>query len=126
MTGVTDLCAWIVGSSTRGCWAKCNYIWSYNDVGVGREKRRATIRKHGFDFADAIEMFSGAMLVYPDTRHDYEETRWSGLRWIGGSLTQIFFIEKEADIIRIISLRKATIRERKEFEKTIDDGLEAH
>jgi uncharacterized protein len=90
------------------------------------EKRRANIRKHGFDFADAIEMFSGAMLVYPDTRHDYEEARWSGLGWIGGSLTQIVFIEKEPDIIRIISLRKATIREPKEFEKTIDDGLEAH
>jgi uncharacterized DUF497 family protein len=89
------------------------------------EKRRANIRKHGFDFADASEMFSGAMLVY-DTRHDYEETRWSGLRWIGGSLTQIVFIEKEPDIIRIISLRKATIRERKEFEKTSDDGWAAH
>jgi uncharacterized protein len=90
------------------------------------EKRRVNIRKHGFDFADAVEMFSGAMLVYPDTRHDYEETRWSGLGWIRGSLTQIVFTEKEPDIIRIISLRKATSRERKEFEKTIDDGLEAH
>jgi uncharacterized protein len=90
------------------------------------EKRRANIRKHGFDFADAVEMFSGAMLVYPDTRHDYEETRWSGLGGIGGSLTQLIFTEKEPDIMRIISLRKATSRERKEFEKTIDDGLEAH
>jgi uncharacterized protein len=90
------------------------------------EKRRANIRKHGFDFADVVEMFSGAMLVYPDTRHDYEETRWSGLGGIGGSLTQLIFTEKEPDIMRIISLRKATSRERKEFEKTIDDGLEAH
>jgi uncharacterized DUF497 family protein len=46
-------------------------------------KRRANMRKHGFDFADVAEMFSGTMLVYPDTRHDYKETRWSGL---GGSV----------------------------------------
>jgi uncharacterized DUF497 family protein len=89
-------------------------------------KRRANMRKHGFDFADVAEMFSGTMLVYPDTRHDYEETRWSGLGWIGGRLAQIVFTETEPDIIRIISLRKATSRERKEFEKTIEDGLETN
>jgi uncharacterized DUF497 family protein len=61
------------------------------------EKRRVNIRKHGFDFTDAVELFSGAMLVYPDTRHDYEETRWSGLQWIRGSLIQIVFTEKESD-----------------------------
>jgi uncharacterized protein len=87
-------------------------------------KRRANIRKHGFDIADVAEMFSGTMLVYPDIRNDYGETRWSGLGWIGGRLAQVVFAEREPDSIRIISLRKATSRERKEFEKTIEDGLE--
>jgi uncharacterized DUF497 family protein len=30
-------------------------------------KNRANIRKHGFDFGDAEEMFSGALLIRPDT-----------------------------------------------------------
>jgi uncharacterized protein len=38
-------------------------------------KNRANIRKHGLDFADAEEMFHGALLAYPDTREDYGEDR---------------------------------------------------
>lgn len=87
-------------------------------------KRRANIRKHGFDFADVVEMFSRPMLVAPDTRDDYGENRWRGLGWIGGRLTQVVFAEKEPDVVRIISLRKATPRERENFEKAIYDGLE--
>jgi uncharacterized DUF497 family protein len=45
---------------------------------------------------------------------------------IGGRLARIVFTEKEPDIIRVISLRKATGRELKEFEKTIEDGLETN
>ena len=30
-------------------------------------KNRANIRKHGFDFAEAEEMFRGVLLVRPDT-----------------------------------------------------------
>jgi len=41
-------------------------------------KNRANIRKHGFDFADAEEMFRGFLLVRPDTREDYGEERWIG------------------------------------------------
>lgn len=88
-------------------------------------KRQVNIRKHGLDFADAGDMFSQPMLVAPDTREDYGENRWRGLGWIEGRLIQIVFVEKEPDIIRIISLRKATLRERKSFEEAVHDGLEA-
>jgi uncharacterized protein len=33
-------------------------------------KNRANIRKHGFDFSDAVEMFNELLLVRPDTRDD--------------------------------------------------------
>jgi uncharacterized DUF497 family protein len=36
-----------------------------------------------------------------------------------------WFAEKEPDVVRIISLRKATRHERKNFEEAIHDGLEA-
>jgi uncharacterized DUF497 family protein len=42
-------------------------------------KNRANIRKHGFHFAEAEEMFRGVILVRPDTREDYEEKRWIGI-----------------------------------------------
>ena len=41
-----------------------NFEW---DAG----KNRSNIWKHGFDLADAAEMFQGALLVLPDTREEY-------------------------------------------------------
>jgi uncharacterized DUF497 family protein len=89
-------------------------------------KNRANIRKHGFDFADAAEMFHGPLVVEPETREDYEEKRWKGIGAIRGRTTVVIFIERAPETIRIISLRKADHEERKEYEKAIQDGLEAH
>jgi uncharacterized DUF497 family protein len=89
-------------------------------------KNRANLRKHGFDFADAEEMFRGALVVDADTRTDYGESRWTGLGVVGGRVVHVVFAENDVETIRIISLRKATSRERKEFEKAIEDRLEAH
>jgi uncharacterized protein len=88
-------------------------------------KNRANIRKHGLDFVDAEEMFRGVLVVEPDTRADYEERRWVGLGSIRGRTLQVVFAERDLETIRIISLRKATSRERKEYEKAIQDRLEA-
>jgi uncharacterized protein len=88
-------------------------------------KNRANIRKHGFDFADAAEMFRGFLLVRPDVRQDYGEERWVGIGIIRGRVTFIAFAEPSPDTVRIISLRKADYEERKEYEKAIQNGLEA-
>lgn len=88
-------------------------------------KNRANIRKHGLDFADAEEAFQGAFLASPDTREDYGEMRWAGLGVIGDCTVKVVFVELGHDTIRIISLRKATRHERKEYEEAIQDGLEA-
>lgn len=90
------------------------------------EKNLANIRKHGFDFGDVEEMSRGLVLAYPDLRHDYGENRWVGLGLIRGRTVQVVFAERGSDSIRIISLRKATKRERKEFEKAIKDRLETY
>ncbi|MGA2376697.1 MAG: BrnT family toxin [Candidatus Sulfotelmatobacter sp.] len=84
-------------------------------------KNRTNIRKHGFDFADAEEMFRGALVVAADTRTDYGESRWTGLGMVGRLLAQVVFAEVDDETLRIISLRKATTRERQEFEKAIKD-----
>jgi len=89
-------------------------------------KNRANIRKHGFDFADAEEMFRRLVLVRPDTREDYGEERWIGIGMIKGRVAFVAFAEPSPNVVRIISLRRADHEERKEYEKAVQNGLEAH
>jgi uncharacterized protein len=90
-------------------------------------KNRANILKHGFDFADAEELFSGPLLIRPDTREDYGEERWIGIGMLTrGTLVFVVFSEPVQGLLRIISLRKAKHAERKEYEKAIEDGLETY
>ena len=88
-------------------------------------KNRSNIRKHGFDFADAEELFRGALLIRPDTSQDYGEERWIGIGMIRGRVAFVAFAERPQDTIRIISLRKADREERQQYEKALQDGLEA-
>jgi uncharacterized DUF497 family protein len=46
-------------------------------------KNQANIQKHGFDFADAWEIFESPMLVALDERADYGEDRWIGIGLLG-------------------------------------------
>jgi uncharacterized DUF497 family protein len=88
-------------------------------------KNRANVRKHGFHLAEAEEMFRGTLLIRPDSSEDYGEERWIGIGMIQGRVAIVAFAERPQDTIRIISLRKADHEERKEYEKAIQDGLEA-
>jgi uncharacterized DUF497 family protein len=45
------------------------------------DKNQENIRKHGFDFADAWEIFEAPMLTALDTREDYGEERWNWSSW---------------------------------------------
>jgi len=95
-----------------------NFAWD-------ETKNRSNVRKHGFDFAEAEEMFRGFLLVRPDAREDYGEERWIGIGMIRGRIAFVAFAELPHDTIRIISLRKADHEERKAYEKAIRDGLAA-
>lgn len=66
-------------------------------------------------------MFRGVLVVDADTREDYGEKRWVGLGTIGDRVAYVVFAERDPDTIRIISLRKASHRERKEYEKALQD-----
>lgn len=87
-------------------------------------KNRANIRKHGFDLAEAEEMFRGLLLIRPDTDEDYGEERWVGIGMIRGRVALVAFAERPQDTIRVISLRKADHEEREQYEKALQDGLE--
>ena len=86
-------------------------------------KNRLNILKHGFDFADAREVFHGPFIARADPREDYEEERSIGIGLLGYRVVAIAFTERANDVIRIISFRKADQDERKEFEKAFQNRL---
>jgi uncharacterized DUF497 family protein len=88
-------------------------------------KNLTNIRKHGFRLADAVEMFKGALMIRPDLAEDYGERRWIGIGVSQGRIALVAFVERDPDVIRIISLRKANREERKDYENAIQNGLEA-
>jgi uncharacterized protein len=88
------------------------------------EKNRENVRKHGLDFADAIEVFGGPMLTNVDNREDYGETRFVSLGFLKNFVVAVVYTEQDEDTVRIISARKALRHERERFETAIRHGLE--
>lgn len=86
-------------------------------------KRTVNLAKHGVDFLDVPEMFTGPMLIGPDARRDYGEARQIGFGFVRGRLMAIAFTEREPDMIRIISARKANQREETYYQETLADEL---
>jgi hypothetical protein len=89
------------------------------------QKNAANIRKHGFDFTDAWEIFESPMLTAPDTREDYGEERWIGIGFLRERIVVIVFVEQSDDTIRVISLRKALKHERIRLEEALRNRLDA-
>ena len=87
-------------------------------------KNRSNIRKHGLDFVDAPLMFNGYLLVSADERENYGENRWIGIGMIRHRVAVVVFTEI-GRTVRIISLRKATRNEREQYEKALQNELEA-
>lgn len=87
------------------------------------DKNRENVRKHGFDFADAWQVFIGAMLVVFDDRQEYGEDRWIGIGLLGEPVVVVVYTEAEDETVRIVSMRKATSHERKGFEQYLKDQL---
>lgn len=85
-----------------------------------QRKNRENIRRHGIDFADAVEAFRYPMLTYLDDRADYGEDRWIGIGLICRTVVVVVYLAwDESDRIRIISVRKALRHERERYEEEI-------
>ena len=89
-------------------------------------KRRVNIVKHKVDFADVAEMFQGPMMVRSDLTNDYGEDRQIGYGVIKNRVMVLVFTEPKPDIIRVISLRKASKYEQEKFEKALRNRLGGH
>ncbi len=84
-------------------------------------KNLENIRKHEIDFADVPKMFDNPMLIEPDTRFDYGEDRWFGIGFLGNGIAVVVWTERQNNVMRIISTRKANRYERQRLEQYLSD-----
>jgi uncharacterized DUF497 family protein len=86
----------------------------------GEAKRKSNIKKHGIDFVDTPKIFTGYTLTIEDDRFDYGEERFVTFGILDGRVVAVAHTESEK-LIRIISIRKATKYEEKEYFSQIPD-----
>lgn len=80
-------------------------------------KNLENIGKHEIDFADVPEIFQNPMLIELDDRFDYGEDRWFGIGFLGNGIAVVVWTERQNDVIRIISARRANRYERQRLEQ---------
>jgi uncharacterized DUF497 family protein len=73
-------------------------------------KRAANLKKHGFDFANAEQVFNGPTFTVEDARDYRGEQRFNSTGFLGMAIVTICHTETE-DEIHIISMRKAEFHE---------------
>lgn len=79
-------------------------------------KRQATLRTRGLDFADVARIEWDAAIVLDDDRRDYGERRQVCLGLLHGQLVvEAYTFRDEA--LRVISMRRASRRERKTYDQ---------
>jgi uncharacterized DUF497 family protein len=83
-------------------------------------KRLSNIRRHGIDFAVIEKILDGATITFEDDRFDYGETRLQTFGLLNGDVVVITHTETH-EVIRVISLRKATRHEQESYFKKIID-----
>ena len=87
------------------------------------KKNKGNRKKHGISFEEAQTVFydENALLEYDeDHSHDEDRFRLLGRSYIGNVLLVVYCIRRY-DIIRIVSSRKATVRESEAYERRIAD-----
>jgi uncharacterized DUF497 family protein len=96
------------------------YFCAYNRAVVKLQwdavKARSNLRKHGVDFADAAEVLADdAAITVPDTAPD--EQRWITLGADPACEVLVVVYTWRGETIRLISARRATPRERRQYEE---------
>ena len=83
-------------------------------------KRLINLRKQGFDFRDCAAVFRGPILSIPDERVDYGERRLRTYGLLRGQVVVVAHTEG-TDVVRIISMRKASRREQAQYFENLQD-----
>lgn len=80
-------------------------------------KNVLNVEKHGVSLWQATELEWESAVVWLDTRRNYGEPRECGIGYIGLRLFFVVFVDRGPER-RIISLRKANLREVKRYAET--------
>jgi uncharacterized protein len=86
-------------------------------------KARINQRKHGVSFEDAMHVFADPYALFEQDRtNEAGELRWQALGLAGGVVVLLVAHtvreEGEDEVIRLISARRATGKERNRYEQT--------
>ena len=85
------------------------------DLEWDQKKAESNLKKHGVDFADAVSIFDDLNAITLEDSHEQEQRFISiGLDCFASILVVVYTCR--GDTIRIISARKATKREQKQYE----------
>ena len=79
------------------------------------DKNQANIAKHGIDFDDAVQIFYGPIVLHRSDRNN--EERWVAVGSLENRLVAVVFTRR-ADVIRIISARRARKNEERAYRNT--------
>jgi uncharacterized DUF497 family protein len=83
-------------------------------------KRRANIKRHGFDSVGVERIFASDGLTLLDDRFDYGEIRFLTLGMLNGRVVAVSHTETD-EVTRIISVRKASKDEEEIYDKESRD-----
>jgi uncharacterized protein len=81
-------------------------------------KRRSNIRRHGIDFVGIDQLFASETVTILDDRFHYSDTRFITVGRFKGRVVVVAHTETN-EVIRIISVRKATKNEETNYFKEI-------
>jgi len=81
------------------------------------EKAAQNLTKHGVSFDEAIEVFSDPNAIeFVDDSHSLNETRMICIGYSTKRVLFVVFVERDANIVRLISAREPTPTERDLYE----------
>ena len=91
--------------------------------GWDENKARSNLRKHWVTFIEAVPVFEDPLArIFDDPVHSAEEIREIIIgHSIAGRLLLVCFTEPLEDEVRILSARRVTKREKKDYEEYIAD-----
>ena len=85
------------------------------EISFDPEKRARNLAKHGLDLADAGEVLAGFCIDLLDDLNEHGEERWASTGMLGYMIVVCIWTERGGDEARIISLRRATAHEQKDY-----------
>ncbi|MGA2654950.1 MAG: BrnT family toxin [Gammaproteobacteria bacterium] len=81
------------------------------------EKRKINLKNHGLDFEDAAHVWASIKMTQQDNRKDYGEKRYIALGLLNQRVVVMVYVIRGINTVRLISFRKANVREVKIYEK---------